>query len=136
MGSTVPPPIGSYDMEAIGLAGYVSSKGWVEISNPASTKISIKMFNINNCGSRAAGKKSEGDEDILKLGKIEACSQSPQVGHVAGHAVEPLGGCTRVCPAADKLLRFRSGQCGEESPHLDEVCGLCIDSEWRPLEGR
>jgi hypothetical protein len=71
MGSSVPPPIGSYDMGAIGLAGYVSSRGWVEISNPASTKISIKMFNINNCGSRAAGKKSEGDKDILELGELK-----------------------------------------------------------------
>jgi hypothetical protein len=48
-GSSHPPPIGNYDMGAVGLAGYVSSKGWLEIHNPASTKLSIKLFNINNC---------------------------------------------------------------------------------------
>lgn len=50
------PPIGCYDMGAVGLAGYVSAKGWIEIANPASTKLSIKMFNINSC------KLSKGDE--------------------------------------------------------------------------
>jgi hypothetical protein len=44
-----PPPIGNYDMGAVGLAGYVSPRGWVEIHNPASSKLSIKLFNINNC---------------------------------------------------------------------------------------
>jgi hypothetical protein len=44
-----PPPIGNYDMGALGLAGYVSARGWAEIHNPASTKLSIKLFNINNC---------------------------------------------------------------------------------------
>jgi hypothetical protein len=48
-GSSHPPPIGNYDMGALGLAGYVSARGWAEIHNPASTKLSIKLFNINNC---------------------------------------------------------------------------------------
>jgi hypothetical protein len=48
-GTSFPPPIGNYDMGAVGLAGYISSKGWQELHNPASTKLSIKLFNINNC---------------------------------------------------------------------------------------
>jgi hypothetical protein len=48
-GTSHPPPIGNYDMGAVGLAGYISSRGWLEIHNPASTKLSIKLFNINNC---------------------------------------------------------------------------------------
>jgi hypothetical protein len=72
MGSTVPPPVGCYDMGAIGLAGYVSSKGWAELSNPASTKISIRMFNINNCAARASTKKpGEGEDDALELGELK-----------------------------------------------------------------
>jgi hypothetical protein len=72
MGSAVPPPVGCYDMGSIGLAGYVSSKGWVELSNPASTKISVKMFNINNCSARSGPKKQgEGEDDSLELGELK-----------------------------------------------------------------
>jgi hypothetical protein len=71
-GSTAPPPIGSYDMAAIGLAGYVSSRGWVELSNPSSTKLSLKMFNINNCGAKQSSKKAgEADEEIQELGEFK-----------------------------------------------------------------
>jgi hypothetical protein len=59
-------------MGSVGLAGYVSTRGWVELHNPASTKLSVKQFNINNCGSRASAKKTaEGDEDILELGEFK-----------------------------------------------------------------
>jgi hypothetical protein len=71
-GSSHPPPVGNYDMGSVGLAGYISAKGWVEIANPASTKLSVKQFNINNCGSRVSGKKpAEGEEDILELGEFK-----------------------------------------------------------------
>jgi hypothetical protein len=50
-------PIATYDMGAIGLAGYVTSRGWHEIHNPASTSLTIKLFNINNCGNKTSGLK-------------------------------------------------------------------------------
>jgi hypothetical protein len=53
------PPIGSYDMGAVGLAGYVSSKGWCELHNMCSTKLSVKLFNINNCSSKLSIKKGK-----------------------------------------------------------------------------
>jgi hypothetical protein len=71
MAGTVAPPIGCYDMGAIGLAGYVSSKGWTELSNPASTKISIKMFNINSCTRSSSKKAGEADEEGLDLGELK-----------------------------------------------------------------
>jgi hypothetical protein len=71
-GTSHPPPIGNYDMGAVGLAGYVSPAGWVNIHNPASTKLSVKQSNINNCGSRAAGKKDGGQKDnALELGEFK-----------------------------------------------------------------
>jgi hypothetical protein len=39
MGSSFAPPVGNYDMGSVGLAGYVSSKGWAELANPASTSV-------------------------------------------------------------------------------------------------
>jgi hypothetical protein len=72
MGSSYAPPVGNYDMGSVGLAGYVSAKGWAELANPASTKLSIKMFNINACGSRASSKKTgDQDEDFLDVSEFK-----------------------------------------------------------------
>jgi hypothetical protein len=48
------PPLSNYDMTAVGLGGFITSRGWLELGNPSSTKISLKMFNINNCSARAS----------------------------------------------------------------------------------
>ena len=65
------PPVNNYDMEAVGMAGVVTAKGWIEIHNPSSSRISIKQFNINNCGHRMGGEKENQDADILDLGELK-----------------------------------------------------------------
>ena len=66
------PAIGSYDMAAVGLTGYVSSKGWVELHSIASQKISIKMFNVHCCGGKTAKSAGETSEDShLELGEFK-----------------------------------------------------------------
>jgi hypothetical protein len=68
------PPLGNYDMNAVGLGGFVSAKGWVELANPASTKISLKMFSLKGC-SHSAAKNSEGNEenipDLMEVGELQ-----------------------------------------------------------------
>jgi hypothetical protein len=59
------PPISTYDMQAVGLAGFVTARGWCEITNPSSPKLSVRMFNINNCAARASSSKSRQDDDDL-----------------------------------------------------------------------
>ncbi len=59
------PPLGNYDMACVGLGGFVSSRGWVELANPASTRLSLKHFNINSCSRRSSNKKGEELEDDL-----------------------------------------------------------------------
>ncbi len=49
------PPISTYDMAAVGLAGYVQPKGWVEIANPGSPNMKLKLFNINNVAVGSGG---------------------------------------------------------------------------------
>jgi hypothetical protein len=74
IGETGVVPISTYDMGAVGLAGYVTARGWLEIHNPASTSISIKMFNINNCGTRTTGLKGKTEEEnvgIEDLGELK-----------------------------------------------------------------
>ena len=60
------PPISTYDMQAVGLAGFVTARGWCEIANPSSPKLSVRMFNINNCAARASGGKSRADDDDME----------------------------------------------------------------------
>jgi hypothetical protein len=52
LGTSAFLPIGSYDMGAVGLAGYISARGWTELHHICSPKLSIKLFNINSCTSR------------------------------------------------------------------------------------
>jgi hypothetical protein len=59
------PPISTYDMQAVGLAGFVTARGWCEIANPSSPKLSVRMFNINNCAARASSSRSRQDDDDL-----------------------------------------------------------------------
>lgn len=65
------PPVGTYDMEAVGLAGVVTSKGWAEIHNPASSRLSIKQFNINNCGQRVGVSTGEHDSEITEVAELK-----------------------------------------------------------------
>ncbi len=52
------PPIGNYNMTSIGLAGLVTAKGWTELHDPSSTKLKLKLFNIN----KVSGSKATEDE--------------------------------------------------------------------------
>ena len=62
-------PLSTYDLGSIGLSGCVSPRGWVEIHNPASTSISIKMFALGNTEKK--GRHNDADfcemEDLSEL---------------------------------------------------------------------
>jgi hypothetical protein len=51
-------PLCQYDMSAIGLGGRVTSQGWLELHNPASTRLAIKMFHSVNVRTTAANAKN------------------------------------------------------------------------------
>jgi hypothetical protein len=64
--------VGNYDLGSVGLAGYVSAKGWTELANPASTKLSIKMFSINSSSNRSSSKKSsEAEDEFLDISEFK-----------------------------------------------------------------
>ncbi len=85
IGLNSPSPIGSYDMAAVGMGGFVTSRGWLELHNPGSSRISLRMFSINNCGSRAGSSKSssgmrEDDlEEIMELGEFKLAVRALRV---------------------------------------------------------
>jgi hypothetical protein len=70
VGLTGHEAIGNYDMAAVGLGGFVTAKGWLELANPASTRLSIKLFNINNCATRAAKTSSLETEELLDFAEL------------------------------------------------------------------
>jgi len=77
-------PIGSYDMGAVGMGGFVTSRGWVELHNPGSCKMSLKLFSINNCTSRVgisknSNKSDDGIEDIIELGEFKLALRTLRV---------------------------------------------------------
>ena len=69
IGGNGPPPLSTYDMASIGLGGSVSAKGWVEIHNPSSPFLSIKMFSMNSCVAKSKSTDSEFPEleDLSEL---------------------------------------------------------------------
>jgi hypothetical protein len=76
-------PVGSYDLGSVGMGGLVTSRGWVELHNPSSSKISLRMFSINNCGARAGSSKMEAKDgdltDIVELGEFKLALRALRV---------------------------------------------------------
>jgi hypothetical protein len=81
IGLTGHPPVGSYDLSAVGLAGFVSKKGWVEAANPASQKIRLQQFSIVNCSAKANKKESQEDRegDIQELPEFKLAMRAMRV---------------------------------------------------------
>jgi hypothetical protein len=48
IGLTSPPPAGCYDLTSVGMGGFVTARGWIEMGNNGSTKMKVRMFNLNN----------------------------------------------------------------------------------------
>ncbi len=53
------PSLRNYDMAAVGLGGFISPRGWVELMNPASTRLSLCQFNINNFARKTSNSKED-----------------------------------------------------------------------------
>jgi hypothetical protein len=71
-GPSGPPPVSCFDVAAVGIAGYVTNRGWVEIQNPGSPHLSLSLFNIMNMSSRMAAAKRislTDNEDMLEVGE-------------------------------------------------------------------
>ena len=73
LGTTGHVPISTYDMGCVGLGGYVSKKGWVELQNIGSDNLSLRYFNINSCGNRVGGADGgEGEfKEIAEIGEFK-----------------------------------------------------------------
>ena len=72
-------------MAAVGMGGFVTSRGWLELHNPGSSRLSLRMFSLNNCGSRAGASKSSSGlredelEEIVELGEFKLAMRALRV---------------------------------------------------------
>jgi hypothetical protein len=105
------PPVGNYDMSAVGLAGFVTSKGWVELHNPSSSKLALKLFSINNCSAKSGRTNSNNhgdldDDNINELGELKLALRTLRTAASFVHpwnysfqAIEGLMHQTQFCQA-------------------------------------
>ncbi len=78
-------PVGCYDMGAVGMGGFVTSRGWIELHNPGSSRNALKLFSINNCAAKVSSSKNsskncEDDiEEIVELGEFKLALRTMRV---------------------------------------------------------
>ena len=41
-------PLANFDLGSVGLGGHVTTRGWIELHDPSSTNLTLKLFNIKN----------------------------------------------------------------------------------------
>lgn len=64
-------PLGAYDLDAVGCGGSVAPKGWLEIHNPGSTQLNIRMFHMPNVANRVYGKEVESGDSLKDVVDME-----------------------------------------------------------------
>jgi len=111
------PPIGNYDMGAVGMAGHVSARGWAELHNPQSSRLSIKLFSINNCSGRSGSKAdtvhSNFAEDIIDIGEFKLALRAMRI---AFHFAMPWNFCVEALEG----FFFLSNYCHVDLLHVDK----------------
>ena len=72
IGETGVLALGNYDLDAVGCGGSVTPRAWLEIHNPASQELKLKMFHLPNvANSGLSSKKSQdGGEETDSLKEI------------------------------------------------------------------
>ena len=121
------PPIGTFDMASVGLAGFVSKRGWCELHQLGSDSISLKMFNINACSGKTSStvtSSGSGEEfkEILDLGEFKLALRVG--GPVIRYSLEQISVRHRGFHDSFQLLCFRPGGGGETGSDSHSVRGL------------
>ena len=72
-GLSSPPPVGCYDMNCVGMGGFVQNKGWLELGTYGSSKLKVELFNINNAAKSSSVKQQEADfpAEMKDVGEFE-----------------------------------------------------------------
>lgn len=129
------PPLSTYDLSSIGLGGSVSARGWVELHDPSSTTISIKMFSM---GNTTKGKGVDADfHDMEDLSELKNALRALRAAMCSVHP------WNRSVDALESFL-IQSSFCSSELSSVDKQVPLLtkfIDyvlvenaNRWRDME--
>jgi hypothetical protein len=89
LGGNVYPAVSTYDMNAVGLGGFVSKRGWIEIQDLGSDSMALKLFNINGCGNKVSTKPSESSEEFCEIAELGEFQLALRVAREAMGFVHP-----------------------------------------------
>jgi hypothetical protein len=139
IGLTGHPPVGSYDLAAVGLAGYVSKKGWVEAANPASPKIRLQQFSIISCTAKSKNNSNEEKEgDIQELPEFKLALRAMRVAFCFvrpwDHSILALEGFFEQTQYCEKETGSLDNRAGILTKFVNYCLGQNAD-RWRDGEG-
>jgi hypothetical protein len=128
------PPLGNYDMAAVGLGGFVSPRGWVELANPASTRLSLRQFNINNCARKtSSSKESDNDTNLPDFSEIGEFQLALRTLRTAAAFIMPWN--FSFTALENFLINTRF--CKDDLGNIENtVHGLCVVRKRLQMEGR
>ena len=130
--------LGNYDLNAVGCGGCVTPKGWLEIHNPASQELKLKLFHMPNMGG-AATKKQEGEsgvESLKEIGDLDSFKIALNTAREAmasalpwNRSISALVGLMLNTNYLSEDFRRKS----KEGCHPYRVCRLCFWKKWTEL---
>ena len=117
MGATGHAAISTYDMNSIGLGGYVSKRGWVELHDIGSDSLSLKLFNINGCGNKVSGGVTNSDPEMREIAELGEFKLALRVAREALSMVFPWN---KSISAIEGFM-FQSNFCNEQLQGTDKA---------------
>jgi len=136
-------PISTYDMGAIGLGGFVSKRGWVELHDVGSDSLSLKLFNINSCGNKVTSTSSNNNNSNEEYKEINDLGEFKLALRVAREALSYVHSWNKSIAALEGFM-YQTDYCkedlvGTEKPahtltqFVDYVFGENAD-RWRGMQ--
>lgn len=94
------PPSDNYDLDFYGLSHCISARGWIEVHNPASTTMCLKMFSKHNSSSTSSSAQAKfsliGNGEAIGVGEnykeiasMQELRQSLRAYQMASHMALP-----------------------------------------------
>ena len=129
-------PVAVYDMASIGMGGSVSAKGWVEIHNPSSPFLSIRMFSMNSCVSKSKAP----DADFPDMEDISEFKAALRVLRGAMAFVHPRNRSVDAIESFFVQNNFCTSDISgseRQAHHLSQFCDYVLvenASRWRGME--
>jgi len=69
IGLSSPPQLACYDMSSVGMGGFVTQQGWMQLGTVGSHKMKISYYNINNA-ARSGKSDKEGDQEMKNVSEF------------------------------------------------------------------